>query len=168
MKKEILTYKFFYLLHKGITALLHCLLFSDRAWENNFQNINILFVFVAFSKIISENMSFDLFKVSFPIIKLFIFYFHLLIYGEFILSISDLLSLFFIILMISVIICFIRLEFGIYTNYYYCFNNKIVNNNIVIENTKSISKIKITIFMFSLIFYNIIFNKYICKQFFLY
>ena len=163
LKKEKLTYKFFYLLQNGITLVIHTMFYGIHFWEYNYQNINIIFIFVVFAKIISENMLIDLLKVSFPVIKIFIFYFHLLIYGEFILSISDLVTIIFIAFMICITISYFCTVVELYTNFYYCFNNKIVNNKIVIKNTKIISIFRVKILIFILILYNIFFNS-IYKQ----
>ena len=160
LKKEKQTYKFFYLLQNFITSVINNIAFATHFWENNFQNINDFFIFVILAKINVENISIiDLFKVSFPLIKLIIFYPHLLIYGEFTLSISDLVTIILLIWMISLIIIFISLPIELYTNYYHCFNNKIVNGLIVIKNTKNITTNKFIIFFLFLISFNIIFNS---------
>ena len=160
LRKEKLTYKFFYLLQYFIISGINNIIFATYFWENNFQNINFLFIFVILAKINSENLNIiDLFKVSFPLIKIITFYPHLLIYGEFILSISDLVTIIVLIWMASLIIIFVFLSFELYINYYHCFNNKIVNNRIVIKNTNNIIKSKFIIFFLFLISFNIIFDS---------
>ena len=105
-----------------------------------------------------------MFHVIFPIIKLFIFYFHLLIYGEFILSFSDLISIFLTIWKYLLVSFFIILVVEIDTNYYHCFNNEIFDNKIVIKEEKTIIKIKFFIFLIFFILLEDVYNSIYIKS----
>ena len=92
LKKERFTYKFYYLLEMIIDSLINNFLLNINIWEHNFQNIYYLFTYVILAKINYNNIHLhDFFKLGIPIFKLLVFYFHLLIHGEFLLSISDIM-----------------------------------------------------------------------------
>ena len=160
LKKEKLTYKFFYLLEITIDLLIHTGLFGTIFWENNFQNIYHLFTYILWAKINFINAHFqDLFKVGIPIMKLLLFYFHLVIYGEFILSISDIVTIFLIIWTLTTVITFTCIIFEIENNYYYCYHNKIVNNEIVIKKKNNNFRHSYLTFILLFIFVNLPFQS---------
>ena len=138
LKREKLTYRFFYLFECLLTVLIQRFFLAANFWEKNFQNINHLFFIMIWTKLnfFSVLHLFDLFKVRLPILKLMFFYPHLLIHGEFLLSISDIISIFLAVWIILLDITFIYLFFEVEKNYIYCFSNKIENNEIVIKNPK--------------------------------
>ena len=138
LQEEKLTYKFFYLITCIIDFILHSLIFGSDFWKYNYQNIYELFTYIIWSKItlITFRHIYDLLQISFPIFQLINFYPHLLIYGEFILSISDILTTLLIIFYIFYCITFTILKFEIERNYLYCFNNRIVDNQIVIKEVR--------------------------------
>ena len=109
---------------------------------------------------ISENAKIIyLFDVNFPIFKFMIFYFHLLIHGELILSYFDFISTLLIIWKIFILYIAVFLIFVININYYHCFNNKILNNQIVTKDEIITIKFSKIIFIYFLIIFNIIFTS---------
>ena len=65
--KERLSFLFFYLLQNYITSLIHTCIIGTFFWENNLQNIDILFLYIVCAKMISENAKIIyLFDVNFP------------------------------------------------------------------------------------------------------
>ena len=164
LEKERLTFNFFYLLQNYITSIIHTCIIGTFFWENNLQNINILFLYIVSAKMISENSKFlNLYEVGFPILKFMIFYFHLLNHGEFILSYIDLISTFLIIWSILFILIAVYLILVINTNYCHCFNNKILNSEIVIKDEFIITQHDKTIFVYFLVVFDIIFNSIYIK-----
>ena len=72
--KERLSFLFFYLLQNYITSLIHTCIIGTFFWENNLQNIDILFLYIVCAKMISENAKIIyLFDVNFPNLWYFIF-----------------------------------------------------------------------------------------------
>ena len=138
LKKEMFSYKFYYLIICIIDILIHCAIFSSDFWRYNYQNIYELFTYIIWSKVTLINFThiIELFQVGFPILKLINFYPHLLIYGEFILSISDILSILLNASYITISIPLTFLKIEIERNYLYCFSNQIVDNEIVIKEAK--------------------------------
>ena len=94
-----------------------------------------------------------------------IFYFHLLIHGEFILSYFDFISTLLIIWKIFILYIAVFLIFVININYYHCFNNKILNNQIVTKDEIITIKFSKMIFIYFLLIFNIIFTSIYIKAF---
>jgi hypothetical protein len=78
----------------------------------------------------------DLFIVGIPFIKIIFFYFHLIIYSEFLLSITDIITIIFAFLILLFIIFNFLAIYSNDTNIFYCYNNTIVNGKIVKKNIK--------------------------------
>lgn len=150
LQKEKFTYKFYYLIRCINDFIFHSLIFASDFWKYNYQNIYELFTYIIWGKITLINFThiYELFQISFPIVQLINFYPHLLIYGEFILSISDILSILLNIFFILYSIPFTLLKFEIEKNYLYCFNNQIVNNKIVIKKVKKKNNQNNILFLF--------------------
>ena len=129
LEDEKFTYKFFYLLDISIHVIIHIIVLRTKFWRSNLQNINSIFIYIVWINVISTSMMYlyDLYQIGIPIFDLFKFYPHLLIYGEFLLSIQDVIIL--ISTLFSILIPFIYfIIFFISGNYkYYCFNNIIYN-----------------------------------------
>ena len=138
LKKEVFTYKFYYLILCIIDILILCFIFNTDFWKYNFQNIYELFTYIIWSKVTLINFThiYELFQISFPLLKLINFYPHLLIYGEIILSISDIFSITLIVSYILISIPFTFFKIEIEKNYLYCFSNQIIDNEIVIKEPK--------------------------------
>ena len=92
-----------YLIYYFIMALL-----LSRFDEKNNQNLCILYLLCIRAKILLSFLSdiYDLFKVGVPFIKYLIFYFHLVIYGKFLLSLIDIILLIFLVILIFFIILY--------------------------------------------------------------
>ena len=149
LKKERYTYKLYYLLEILINTLINIALFNANLLENNFQNIYYLFTYVIWAQIYFSNCHlYNFYKLGIPIFKLLVFYFHLLIYGEFILSISDMMTLILLIWYICAEVVFALSIFEIEKNYYYCYNNKISNNQIVMKKSNDKFKYSYLTFIF--------------------
>ena len=137
---EKLTFKFYYFVHCLIDLLfvIGLIVIHVRLWNYNYQNINILFIYIIWAKITSSFFIhlIDLFKIGIPILKLLLFYFHLLIYGEFLLTFSDLAVGILTFLFIIYLYISTDLLFELEKNYHYCFGNKMMNNKIVIDKKK--------------------------------
>jgi len=145
LHKEKYTYKFYYLFECTIGLIMNYCLFGIFYWEYNYQNIYYLFIYIVWAKIniVHAFYFYDLFKIGIlmPILNLIKLYPHLLIYGEFVLSISDIFVLASIISLVIIFISNFFLFFEIGINIYYCFHNKIVDNEIVIKETDNIKYI---------------------------
>lgn len=165
LKKERFTYKFFYLLEMLIDSLILVVLFNYNFWENNFQNICYLFTYVIWAKIqyINFHLS-DFFKLGIPILKLLVFYCHLLIYGEFLLSFSDIMTIILLFWKIGTELLISLSIFEIEKKYYYCYNNKISNNQIVIKQSNSKFKHSYLTFIFLLMSIDLPFQSLYMKS----
>ena len=96
----------------------------------------------------------DIYIIGLSFMKFFLFYFHLLIYDEFIISYFDIIKLVLIFLFLVNFGYFINIIRNNTGNYYFCFNNKIENNKIIRKSEKNL--IKYYFFAFILPF---VFNK---------
>ena len=94
-----------------------------------------------------------------------IFYFHLLIHREYILSYFDFISTLLIIWKIFILYIAGFLIFVININYYHCFNNKILNNQIVTKDEIITIKFSKMIFIYFLIIFNITLTSIYIKAF---
>ena len=150
LKRERFTYKFYYLLECIIDTLIHTSLIGSTFWKENYQSISKIFLYFFLAKVNSVSFFhlFDLLQVGLPILKVLFFYSHNLIYGEFLFSISDLISILLTIWIILIIITWILLLKDIELNYTYCFSNKIEDKKIVIRNVKKRSNyVMLSIFL---------------------
>ena len=156
LQKEIFTFKFYNLIIIIVDILTSFCIFGNDFWENNFQNINELFAQIMFNKVTIINLFhiYDLFQIGLPIIKLIYFYPHLLIYGEFILSISDIFSMTLIAFYALFSFVFSYLKIELERNFFYCFNNQIVNNQIIIKESRKIINYQNQIIFLSLSIFN--------------
>lgn len=168
LQKEILSFKYFYLLKNLIDIIFYSIIgLKILSFENNLQNISIIFLLVVRNRIITSLFMnyIDLFKVGIPIIKILIFYFHLLIYGEILLSITDIATILITFIFIRMSITYIIIMKNNNGNYFYCFNNfidkeKIVRKNIEINELKY-NIYTILFFMISLFgYFNSIFIQF--------
>ena len=166
LEQEKLTFKFYYLIECLINILIYLFIFGTNFYENNFQNINMIFYHVIsakFNYLITCRLL-DLYQVGIPIINLIKLYPHFLMYGEILLSFSDILTLVLLFFFICMFIIFTFLYDDVLTNYYYCFNNKIVNNQIVKkEKIIELNKTKI-IFVLLNVFYSFLSSESIYIQ----
>ena len=159
LKNEKLTIKFFYLFELFINIVfLKIILTKIIKLENNLQNISIIFLlFIRAKNIISFIfILLDINKIGIPIKKILIFYFHLLIYGENLLSITDIMiSIIIFIFIFIIIVYYIKIKDN-EGNYFYSFNNSLINGQIMynISPIYSIKKIffKIILYLFCLFF----------------
>ena len=94
LKQEKYTYRVFYLIECFCDVAIYSLS-ATTLYPHNTQNISILFLLNVRAKLILSGIYFffDLDTIGIPLFKLLLFYFHLLIYGEFLLSIIDILSI---------------------------------------------------------------------------
>ena len=131
LKKEKLTFRFFYLVRVFLNCALYFIILAFFLNEKgyNLQNISITFLIIIRSKIVVLFVH-DLvyiFKVGPPIHKYLFFYCHLLIYGEFLINLTDII----ILILFFIIYCFILglliLRFENDENYIYSFRNKMIN-----------------------------------------
>ena len=170
LQKEKFTYKFYYLLECAINVFVFSVIYNYNYFENNYQNINNLFIYIIWEKIYPSSIYqlMNLIKVGIPIFKIIKFYTHLLIYGEFLLSISNIITIGFTIFILCCLIVFVILFFDIENNYHYCFSNEIINNTIVIKEKGGKSKnLSFLLFLFSSsITFIYSSSQYIYNQFF--
>ena len=140
LKKEKFTYRFFYLFECLFDLLFYFImaLLISRFDEKNNQNLCIIYLLCIRAKILLSFLSdiYDLFKVGVSFIKYLIFYFHLVIYGEFLLSLIDIVSLIFLVILIFFIIVYFINIYDNDGNIFYCYNNTIINGKIVKKNIK--------------------------------
>ena len=95
LQKEKLTYKFFYILMNFINGVLYFISFIlFDTHKSTIDNISYIFLVTFVSKLfITEYYIYkELLEVGFSILKILKFYFHLIVYQEMILSISDIFS----------------------------------------------------------------------------
>jgi hypothetical protein len=97
LNKEKHTYKYYYILESTMSIffifLVICINIQEK--DHNLQNISIQFLLIIRAKIISSIIYriFVFFKIGIPFLKTLIFYFHLLVYTEFIFSWTDIILL---------------------------------------------------------------------------
>ena len=158
LNKEKHTYKYYYILESilSIFCIFVVLCINIQEKDHNLQNISIQFLLIIRAKIINSiiNRIFVLFKIGIPFLKTLIFYFHLLVHTEFIFSWTDIIMLIIIFFEIVCIGNFLQIYNDNEGNYFYSFNNKIGNNNIIpnVEKKFDLSKFHINFFViFSLV-----------------
>lgn len=142
LNKEKFTYKFFYILESLINQIyFFIILCINLDNKNNLQNISIIFLLIIRSKIFLSIIDriIDLYIIGFPFFKTLFFYFHLLIYGELLLSITDFVIIFILFLFLICLFNYLQILKDNDGNYFYCFNNKIQNNKIVINTNKPLN-----------------------------
>jgi hypothetical protein len=156
LKQEKYTYRVFYLIECFCDMVIYTLT-ATTIYPHNTQNISILFLLNVRAILILSGIYifFDLSKIGIPLFKLLLCYFHLVIYGEFLLSIIDILSIVLILFYLFFICCLIFSTVNNDSNYFYCFHNKIENGKIVKKNIKLnlINKIILSSVIFFIISY---------------
>ena len=109
LKKEKFTYKFFYLFESFITLIFNFLLSGNilSIEEYNMQNISIIFLLIIRKKLVLQfiHRNLDFFHIGTPIFKIFTFYFYLLINGELIFSLTDIMTFLGLILFFLLYVC---------------------------------------------------------------
>ena len=160
LQKEKYTYKFYGLLENLISSIYLFIIICINVYEldHNLQNIPVNFLFIMRSKIVISIISRAINLLNFRKIlsKILKFYFHLLLYGECILTLSD--------IMIIIILFIFLINFGNYLqilndnegNYFYCFNNKIENNKIVPNEPNNTVFLTRNYIKFSIIFLTVV------------
>lgn len=162
LQEEKYTFRFFYLLESIINQIviftIICLNIENT--DHNMQNISLIFWLIIRAKIIISIIYrlIDIFEVGLPIFKLLNSYFHLLIYGEFILSLTDFVSISLFILFLINIGNFLQYYNDNQGNYFYSFNN-IIENNTIMRSNKSIET-KNLYFVFSIIILIVLIFEY--------
>ena len=149
LSKAFFSLKFFYL-YKILLYIIFYILIGIKIlhFQNNLQNISIIFLLLIRIKLVeSLIMNFvQLYKVGIPIIKILIFYFHLLIYGDCLLTITDILITLITFTLIIISIFYLMIMNDNERNYDYCFNNFIYNGQIIKKkNNINLLKYKIPI-----------------------
>ena len=134
LKKERLSFKIFYLFEILTDIIVYILIEMKMIYfENNLQNISLLFLLFIRIKIVKSFIYnfIDLFKIGIPITKILIFYFHLLVYGECLLSITNIITSIITFLFLIISIYYIIIIKYNDRNYFYCFNNCLIEGKIV-------------------------------------
>ena len=138
LKKEKHTYRYFYLFETFINLIFNFFLATNFLQKENYnlQNISIIFLLIIREKLFLQFISrnFEFFQIGTPLLKIFTFYFHLLLNEEIIFSLTDIIIILALILYIIVLCLYITIFKNNDINYFYCFNNKIENHNIIKKN----------------------------------
>ena len=157
LQKEKYTYKIFYLLESLMSSIfLFIIVYINKKdleeQDYNLQNISVIFLYIIRTKIIISLISkINLLKYEIPIFKIFKFFIYLLIYRESILSLFDIIIIIILSFYSFNISYFFKILYYNIDNYYYCFNNKIENNEIV-PNKDEITFFDTNYIQFSIIF----------------
>ena len=164
-EKEKLKFRFFYLVRTFFNCTLYfiILVFFMNEKGYNLQNISITFLIIIRSKIIvlfTYNLIY-IFKVEPPIHKYLFFYCHLLIYGEFLINLTDIIILILLFFIYFLFLGIFILMFENDENYIYSFRNKMING--VITETDDL-KVKYHLFEIIISYNGMILIYYLCEN----
>jgi len=140
LKKEKLTIRFFYLVGVFLNCILYFIVSSFFLNEKgyNLQNISITFLIIIRARLVNL-IKYDfriLYEYSPPILKYLFFYCYLLIHGEILIDLNDIIALIISFIYFIMSLCIFSFMINNDDNYLYSFKNKIING-VVIQTSNS-------------------------------
>ena len=149
LKKEKLTFRFFYLVGTFLNCILYFIVLSFFLNEKgyNLQNISITFLIIIRARLVSliQYDLINLYEYGPPILKYLFFYFYLLIHGEILIDFNDIIALIISFIYFIMVLCMFSLLYDNDDNYLYSFENKIINGVVIQTNNSKVKNFFIRI-----------------------